>query len=290
MLQEDKISITGKFLKIARMKDEWYEDIVTPEATIKSLKDGRNRTDIFTFWQRLPETEPKYKHYMEWEYLAAIAITSYESWLHNRISSRTRNLTRKANKSGIIIKRALFDEEFVKGMENIFNESPVRQGRPFPHYGKNFKIIEKEFSKNLHREHLIGAYYNGELIGFVFLANGGKYGITTQIISKIEHRDKAINNALVAEAVRLCEEEKIAYLVYGRWGRGSYSEFKRRCGFERIRVPRYYVGLTWKGKLAIKARMHNGISGIIPEKMILSLIEMRSRFYGLRKGKKVEEG
>ena len=31
---------------------------------------------------------------------------------------------------------------------------------------------------------MIGAYYGGEMIGFIMLGNAGNYGITGQIISK----------------------------------------------------------------------------------------------------------
>ena len=44
----------------------------------------------------------------------------------------------------------------------------------------------------------------------------------------------------------------------------SLAEFKRRCGFEKTRVPRYFVPLTLKGRLALKFGVHRGWKESIP--------------------------
>ena len=106
-------------------------------------------------------------------------------------------------------------------MTAIFNESPVRQGRPFWHYGKNFETVKWQFARYLHRERMIGAYFDGELVGFIMLADAGRFGITGQIISSLKHRDKSPNNALIAKAVEVCAEQKLDCLVYLFWGDGS---------------------------------------------------------------------
>ena len=41
-------------------------------------------------------------------------------------------------------------------------------------------------------------------MGFMMLANAGRFGITGQIIASLKHRDKSPNNALIAKAVELC--------------------------------------------------------------------------------------
>lgn len=143
----------------------------------------------------------------------------------------------------------------------------------------DFDSVKQVFSRNIHREDIVGAYYNGNLIGFIMLAYGGKYAMLTQILSKLEHRDKSPNNALIAKAVEICDAKKIPYLVYAKWNRGSLAEFKRRNGFEKIDLPRYYIPLTILGKIALKLRLQNGISGIIPENLMLHLIDLRSKWY-----------
>jgi hypothetical protein len=183
---------------------------------------------------------------------------------------------------GVVVRLTEFDDEFVKGMASIFNETPVRQGRPFWHYGKDVQTLKLEFSRNLAREDLIGAYYKGELIGFIFLAYAGAYCLITQIISKLEHRDKAPNNALLAKAVEICEEKNVAYLVYLRWDGGSLSEFKRRNGFRKIDLPRYYIPLSIKGQIAIKSELHHGFSALIPAKTRNLFLDLRKRYFSMK--------
>jgi hypothetical protein len=274
-----EIMIRGKLIRIASIRDEWYYDVNDPYIFIETLKKYRTKADIFTFWQRLPETKPKFNYFMEWDNVAALAVKSYDFWWTKQIGSKERNLVRKAGKKGVTIKIAKYDGDFINGMTSIFNETPVRQGKPFWHYGKSREIIGQEFSRNLHREDLIGAYFNGELIGFIFLANAGGYASITQIISKIEHRDKSPNNALMAKAVEICAERKIPYLVYAKWPTGTLRDFKRNNGFEEIKIPRYYVPITFKGWIIVKLRLHNGIKRLLPEKLKARLIGLRWKWY-----------
>src|SRR5204862_6677384 len=157
------------------------------------------------------------------------------------------NLIRKCEKEGVEVRQTAFDDDFVRGMTAIFNEAPVRQGRRFWHYGKDFETIKRQFSRFLFREDMIAAYYRGEMIGFIMLGNAGHYGVTGQIISAIKHRDKSTNNVLIAKAVELCEKKKLPWLVYLFWSADSLAEFKRRCGFIKTRIPRYFVPPTTRG-------------------------------------------
>ncbi|PXF56321.1 MAG: hypothetical protein C4B58_13920 [Deltaproteobacteria bacterium] len=279
LLDNKKITINGGLIKTARLKDEWYEDIEDPAPLINEIKRSKYKPDIFTFWQRLPETTPKYNYYSEWESIAVIPIKDYDYWWKKQINAKTRNMVRKADKKGVKIKLADFNDEFVKGMRNIFNESPIRQGKPFWHYGKNLETLKKEFSRNLHREDILGAYFNDELIGYIMLAYAGKFAMTTQIVSMIKHRDKAPNNALLAEAIKICDKKKLPYLVYAMWVSGTLGKFKRSNGFERIDLPRYYIPLTAKGKIALNLHLHHGYVGILPERMLKYLIDVRNWWY-----------
>lgn len=283
------VEIGGQIYAIARgpvtvmsLEDDWYEDVADPEAVIETLKASSGfKPDIFTFWQRLPDVEPKHSFLMEWEEIAVLPIKSYDHWWNRQIKSRMRNQIRKAEKEGLVVKEAAYDDDFVRGMTAIFNETPVRQGRKFWHHGKDFQTVKKQFSRYIHREDMIGAYYQNELIGFIMMGNAGRYGVTGQIISTIKHRDKSTNNALIAKAVELCEKRKFPYLVYLFWSGGSLAEFKRRCGFEKTRVPRYFVPLTNKGMLALKLGFRRDWKEFLPNQLTASLKKLRSRWYGL---------
>ena len=113
------------------------------------------------------------------------------------------------------------------------------------------------------------------------LGNAGHYGVTGQIISAIKHRDKSTNNVLIAKAVELCEKKKLPWLVYLFWSADSLAEFKRRCGFIKTRIPRYFVPLTTRGTLALKMGVHRGWKEFIPPGIKKSLKQLRSRWYGM---------
>ena len=279
-----EIVISGKLLKTARLEEEWYEDVEDPDAIIKVLRELKPKVDIFTFWQRLPKTEPQFLYHMEWESIAALPIKTYDYWLSKQVDSNTRRAVKKASKAGVIVQKSEFTEDFVNGMTKIFNETPVRQGRPFPHYGKDAETVKKGFSKYLFREDLIGAYLGKELIGFVMLAHAKQFAVLGQIISMIKHRDKSPNNALIGKAVEICAEKQVPYLVYSLWGRGSLQEFKRRNGFEKIDLPRYYIALNAKGRFVLNLRLHRRLSEMLPKKIVGTLIDIRSKWYSFKYG------
>lgn len=278
-----ELQISGSLIKTARLKDEWYQDIKAPASFIEEVKEAfrlnGSKADIFTFWQRLPEISPKYNYQMEWDSIAAIPINTFGHWWEKQIGPTVRNMIRKAEKKGVEIRSVDYDDNFVRGITQIFNESPIRQGRPFLHYGKDFETVKKEFSRYLYREDVIAAYQGNQLIGFLMLANAGTYGDITQILSSIKHRDKSPTNALLARAVQLCEERKYSYLVYAAWLTGSLGEFKRHNGFERVDLPRYYVPLNVAGSLAVRLGVHKGLRGVLPDRTLERLKNIRNRWH-----------
>jgi hypothetical protein len=267
-------------LTVLALEDEWYEDVADPAAVLQCLHDHPEvRPDLFTFWQRLPDLEPRHHYHCEFDDIAVLPVTSFDCWWNNQIKSRVRSQIRKAEKEGVVVRQTSYDDEFVRGMTAIFNEAPVRQGRPFWHYGKDVETVKRQFARYVHREHMIAAYYRGEMIGLIMLGNAGTFGITGQIISSLKHRDKATNNALVAKAVEVCETLGLQHLVYLFWSDDSLSEFKRRCGFEKTRVPRYYVPLTAKGRLGLRVGAQRGLNAMIPKGIKGQLKKLRSSWY-----------
>ena len=142
-----RVSVSGKVIRIARVADEWYEDVDEPGSIVEGMTKAGVRADIFSFWQRLPNTQPRFHYHMEWDSIAALPVTSYRQWVETQINAKTRNLLVKAKKKGLIVKKAIFDDDFVRGMADVFNETPVRQGKPFWHYGKSVETIRTEFSR-----------------------------------------------------------------------------------------------------------------------------------------------
>ena len=284
-VQGTAVSVTGSWLRTAQLTDDWHQDINDPASFITELSISGSSADLFTFWQRPPHTEPRFSYYYEWDSIAVLPVTTYEHWLKKQINSKTRNMLTKAGKKGVVVRAATFDDDFVRGMVAIFNESPIRQGKPFWHYGKDFETIKKEFSRFLFREQLLGAYLDQELIGFIFLIDAGHIAMLGQIISMIKHRDKSPNNALIAKAVEVCAARGVPLLAYAFWpAPGSLRDFKKHNGFECVNLPRYYVPLTLKGRLALRLKLHRGASARIPEGMLSRLKTLRAQFYARRYG------
>ena len=276
--------VRGRFLRIMGLKEEEFQDLTEPVKVIEILRGLKKKPDLFTFKQRFPDVSSHYDFHTEYESIAVLNTSSYKDWAENRINQNTKRAIEKAKKKGIQVKVAKFDRSFIEGMIEIFNESPIRQNKPFWHYGKDYATIEREFSKYLFREEIIGAYWEGQLIGFIFLSNAGNYAIPTQILSKMAHRDKGVMNILVAKAVEMCEEKKIPFIVYGDWQESGLTEFKRRNGFEKVDIPRYYVPLTLKGKAAILIGLHRGWAGLLPKRLKQVLLNMRSVWYAHKRG------
>src|SRR6266513_898961 len=276
-----RIVIEGRLPQIAKLEQEWCDDAGDPEILADALRNTADRPDILTFTQRLPDLEPKYGYQMELESMAVLPIKSYALWWEKQIERQARNKIRKAQKKGVVVRPTDFDDRLVQGMTSIFNETPIRQGRRFLHYGKDFETIKSQFSRFLFREEIFGAYLGEELVGFIFLANAGRYAFLGQIISKIAHRDLAPNNALLAKAVERCAEKRFPYLVYALWLDDSLVDFKRSNGFQRFDVPRYFVPLTAKGKLALKLGLHRGWRKAVPKRISGPLKQLRRRWYDL---------
>ena len=66
----ERSMIEGKIVRLAKPhawpQQEWFEDVEQPEMLIDALRKSKDCPDILTFWQRLPDTEPRYPYQMEW--------------------------------------------------------------------------------------------------------------------------------------------------------------------------------------------------------------------------------
>jgi hypothetical protein len=276
---------TGKWLKIGSIQDEDLvegEPVSDPEQFVACLKQSSLGADIFTFIQKLPDTAPKYKYRVEWDNFAVIPITSYADWFEKQADSGSRRAVRKAAKAGLMVKVAEFDDALVRGIVAINNETPFRQGRKFWHFQKSFEDVKRENSTYAERNDFIGAYYNDELIGYIRLTYADKVANIVQILSITQHYDKRPANALIAKAVELCEQKGMQYLLYYNYvyndPKSSLTEFKRRNGFQKALLPRYYIPLTPKGWVALNLGLHHRLSHYVPKSLIGHLLKLRNQW------------
>jgi|SwirhirootsSR2_FD_contig_21_8055400_length_1044_multi_5_in_0_out_0_1 hypothetical protein len=289
------IHITGRMLRIARIEGGLYEPLDDPQSILDGLGKAGIRVDLFTFMQIMPDTSPKYSYPMEWDNLAVLPVSTFDHWWTKQIDGKTRNMVRRAEKKGVVVQEVPFDDVLVQGISEIYNECPVRQGRPFHHYGKDIETVRKEAATFLASSIFVGAFLNDRLIGFAKLTTDKtrrQAGIM-HIISMISHREKAPMNALIAQAVRSCAERGISYLVYSNFSYGakqrdSLSDFKENNGFRRIELPRYYVPRTRIGRVAFRLGLHHSIIHQVPEPLLTKFRELRNVWYN-RKPQSVTE-
>lgn len=286
---------SGTWLKIAAVRDEDLaegEIVAHPESFVTQLKKTGLKADIFTFAQKLSDTTPRHSYPMEWDNLAIVPITTYSDWWEKRLESSVRRAVRKAAKNGIDVRLEELDDAFVKGIVGINNETPVRQGRAFWHFQKSFDEVKIENSTYSERNAFLGAYYQGEMIGFMRMTYVDRVASVIQLLSMMKHYDKRPANALIAKAVEICEQKGISHLMYCNYiyndPTSSLTEFKRRNGFEQVLVPRYYIPLTLKGKMALRLGLHRGLKSLIPKPLFIRLLKIRSAWYE-RKSKAMKE-
>jgi hypothetical protein len=276
------IVVAGRWIRIAAVKDEDLiegEGIADPHAFVARLKAIRLKADVFTFTQKLPDTAPRYGYHLEWDNPAVIRISTFEDWWTRRVEPSVRRAVRKASKVGVLARAAEFDDAFVRGIAEIYNETPIRQGRTFWHYRKDLDTVRRENSTYLERSAFIGAYYQDELIGFMRMVYVDKVATIIQLLSKVKHFEKRPTNALIAKAVEMCEGKGVEHLVYCSYiyndPDSSLTEFKRRNAFEPVLLPRYYVPLNWKGGVALRLKLHREVAAHVPRPILASARRLR---------------
>jgi len=284
-----EIRIDGRLIRIAFLDGEGYQFLEDPEVALGVLRKSGTQIDLFTFIQKLSDISPRHSYPMEWDNMAALRVSTFDDWIMKQIDFRVRNKVRKAAKNGVLVREVPYDEAFVQGISAIYNESPVRQGKPFWHYGKDIEAVRRMNGTFMDRSIFIGAFFESSLIGFVKLVTDeekGQAGLM-QIVSMIQHRDKAPTNALVAQAVRSCAERGISYLWYANMSYGkkqndALAEFKRHNGFQKVDLPRYYVPLTLAGQVALRLGLHHGLTDWIPEPVAAAYRKIRAQWYARR--------
>jgi hypothetical protein len=284
-----EIRTTGTLIRIAFLDGEGYDFLAAPEAALETLRESRPRIDLFTFIQKLSDITPKYDYSMEWDNMAVLPISTFDHWMTHQIDFKVRNKVRKAGKNGVLVREVPLDDALLRGISTIYNESPIRQGRRFWHYGKDLETLRRMKSTFLDRSIFIGAFFEGNLIGFIKLVtdeNRSQAGLM-HIFSMLGHKDKAPTNALIAQAVRSCSDRGISFLwyanfSYGNKQRDTLADFKRHNGFEKMNLPRYYVPLTPSGRLALRLGLHHGALHWVPEPIASKYRQVRNVWYAKR--------
>jgi len=253
------------FIKIARDSKEYEKDVFPTDKFIEKLAD--RGIDVFTFIERKWCNNIS-KPLVGWvkleDNIALLHVASYHEWWSN-VGKKTRNMVRKAEKSGVKTKTVEPDEQLADGIWKIYNETPIRQKRAFPYYGISLQAVTSGVL-SAQNSTFIAAFYKEELVGFIQLVYGNKIAVIAQILSLQGHSDKAVNNALLAKAVEVCANQHMEWVMYGRIGNHpSLDRFKENNSFSELPLTRYYVPVTNKGRLAVKLGLHRELKDSLPQ-------------------------
>ena len=178
-----------------------------------------------------------------------------------------------------------FGDALVKGIWAIYNGTPLRQGRRFPHYGKDIETVHREEATHLDRSVFMGAYYGDQLVGFVKLVADDTRTQTglINIVSLIRHRDKAPPTPCWHERYRLAlPRHPVSCLLEVRLREEAARHPQRlseRNGFSRVDVPRYHVPLTRLGWLALRSGLHHRLAEHIPASLAAKLRDIRAAWH-----------
>ena len=276
----------GGRIKTASILDEVLAEgelVKDPGAFIAALKQSGLKADVLTFFQRPPDVKPRFNLHFDWDNYAVVDTSNFDAWWE-KLPQEARKNTRRSAKRGVVVKSVPYDDALAQGIHKLCNESPVRQGKPFWHYGKDFETVKREHGTFPDRSEFVAAYFQDELIGFIKMVYTDRLAVILHILAFNSHYDKRPLNALITKAVEICAQKGVGYFVYGSYVYGnkkdsSLVEFKRRNGFEQLNFPRYYVPLTFKGKIYVSLRLYRGAVGLLPAPVLNLLLKIRDKIY-----------
>jgi hypothetical protein len=116
-----EIVVRGRLPRIAQLRSEYYESVSDPSRFLDELKGAPIKADLFTFIDA-SRSRAFPEFHQEYDSIAALSITTHEHWWKKQINDKTRNMVRKAYKSGVEIRVARFTDEFVRGVVTLYNE------------------------------------------------------------------------------------------------------------------------------------------------------------------------
>ncbi len=282
-----RIVVKGRWLRMAVVNsEEWLEtELDDPEAAVRLLRSrsGGLRADVFTFSQKPPSVERRHPYPTLMESVAVASTANFEAWWES-LPQETRKNVRRSQKRGVVVQVKPFDDDVVRLIVDINNDSRVRQNETFAHFGKSFEQVKRDHQSFADRSDFVFAFVGDEPVGFLKIVYRGDVASLLQLLPKASHADKRPANALIAKAVELCAARGISHLTYGLYNYGNKQdsplrEFKIRNGFSEMLIPRYYVPLTLWGAAALKLNVHRGLIGILPHGVITAGINARAKVH-----------
>ncbi|MDQ6623901.1 MAG: hypothetical protein M3Y86_10535, partial [Verrucomicrobiota bacterium] len=134
-----QLRITGRALRVATIQDEeWIEGapLDEPGSFLAEMQARSVRADLFSFAEPTGRLTPRFPRYhLEWDNAAVVPLTTFQDWWENRVPQETRKNVRRSQRRGVTVHDVAFDDALVHAIKTIYDETPLRQGRRFWHYG-----------------------------------------------------------------------------------------------------------------------------------------------------------
>ena len=191
---DKEIKIQGTFVRIARIDGDKYNSPTDPDAMLGSPAKAAGHGSIFSRFCRGSQ-KPSRSIATRW---------SGTTWRFCRFrllktggtikSVPTRAIERvKRRKRASCCARCPATKSLFKGICGIYNESPVRQGKSFPHYGMTIERAREYASTYPDRSIYVAAFVGDTMIGFIKLVmdETRTTACLVHILSMIQHKDKA---------------------------------------------------------------------------------------------------
>jgi GT2 family glycosyltransferase len=275
---------SGRAWRHGHVHDEnWFDGdaVGDPQGFVRALRQSPLALDLCTFRVGAAGVVPDAPHRLHEELLAVIDVRDPTAWWAD-VPQQTRKNVRRAERRGLVVREVAFDEALVRGIRRIYDETPVRQGRPFWHHGKDLEAVRRENATFLDRAGFLGAYVGDELVGFLKWVRVGRRARIMQILALVREQDRRPTMALIAHAVAVAHAQGLEALVYDRMVYGNkaaspMTEFKRRMGFRPVAQPHVTVALTWRGRAVLALGLHRPLAERLPGPVVEGLLGWRRR-------------
>jgi len=119
LIGNTELITTGRLVKIAMLRNEWYEFLEEPQGFLEVLRRSKISASLFTFLEKPAEKEPKERFHCEHESIPVLPVTTYEHWLKKQVNDKTRNMVRNASRSGVEVREVVFDDAFIRDVTEI---------------------------------------------------------------------------------------------------------------------------------------------------------------------------
>jgi hypothetical protein len=161
--------------------------------------------------------------------LALLRLPSVHDAYLDGVGPKTRNVIRKAAKSGYVCREFIWNEHLDEIYE-VNTSTDTRQGEPM-HGWYREPVEPREESP---RKKYYGAFRENRLRGYLHLVLSGDFGFVRHFMGHAEHLAGGVMNGLISWTVEQhAGDPTIAWLKYGAFATEAegMSAFKRHAGF-----------------------------------------------------------